>query len=231
MSLILNIDTAIESCSVSLTTKDELIDVHTNENRNEHSAWLHIAIEQMMKNAGFSFKELTAVAVSNGPGSYTGLRIGLSAVKGLCYALNIPLITYSTLDVMAKAAPDLIPGSFENTSLLCPMIDARRMEVYFAVYDQQINTIIEPRAAIIDKEIFDSLLKDNPVIFFGNGSHKLADILNDTRAIFKDFNFFGAAHMQKKSWHYYDNHIFSSLDLTEPLYIKGFHDSLKSAAS
>ena len=230
MSLILNIDTAVESGSVSLSTKDELITVRTNENKNEHSGWLHIAIEQMVKDAGSSFKEISAIAVSNGPGSYTGLRIALSAAKGFCYALNIPLITYSTLELMADAAGDTVPGAKEKGVLLCPMIDARRMEVYFALYDHELNTIIEPRASIVDENFFNAELRESKIIFFGNGSSKFTKVLNHTHAIFTDFIFFGAKHMQKKSWHYYDNRIFSSIDLTEPLYIKEFHDSLKSAA-
>src|SRR5687767_9103253 len=109
MSMILNIDTAIESGSISLTNKDQLIALRTKENVKEHAAWLHVEIEEMMKTCGCSFSNLDAVAVSNGPGSYTGLRIALSTAKGICYAMNIPLITYSTLQVMAKAALDLAP--------------------------------------------------------------------------------------------------------------------------
>src|SRR5689334_17760726 len=127
MSLVLNIDTAVETASICLSEDRKILQVSINENQKDHAAWLSVAIQNMMINAGYRLNQLHAIGITIGPGSYTGLRVGLSAAKGLCYALNIPLITIGTLEMMAFAAKD------EPADLLCPLIDARRMEVFTAL--------------------------------------------------------------------------------------------------
>src|SRR5579872_6938935 len=124
MALILNIDTATEEAGISLAADGEVMAMAVNPQQRDHAAWLHSAVEKMMHDAGTRITDLQAVAVTAGPGSYTGLRVGMAAAKGFCYALNIPLITENTLKVMAMAARD----QTVSEGLLCPMIDARRME-------------------------------------------------------------------------------------------------------
>jgi len=130
VSLILNIDTAVQSASVCLSENNDLIGLKINPSQKDHASWLHIAIEQLLKENAIDLQKLAAIAVSAGPGSYTGLRVGMASAKGLCYVLNIPLITVDTLKMMANAAV------VENTDLLCPMIDASRMDVFAALFDK-----------------------------------------------------------------------------------------------
>src|ERR1044071_1620569 len=138
MALILNIDTAMGTASIRLAQEGKTLALAENIAQKEHASWLHPAIEQMMGTAGYSLRELKAVAVTAGPGSYTGLRVGMAAAKGFCYALNIPLITEDTLRVMAFAAKEQLgEGDY-----LCPMIDARRMEVFTAVNRNDLTTVM-----------------------------------------------------------------------------------------
>src|SRR5882762_5440642 len=145
MALILNIDTATELASVSLSKEGQSLALLQNKDQKDHASWLHPAIEKMMQETGFRMQELDAVAVTAGPGSYTGLRVGMAAAKGFCYALNIPLITESTLKVMAFAARE----QTEPEGLYCPMIDARRMEVFTALYSTDLVEIIPATAMVI----------------------------------------------------------------------------------
>ncbi len=223
MSLILNIDTALESGTVSLSQKGELLLFRENVNQKDHAAWMHGAIHEMIRDSGFTINHLQAVAVSIGPGSYTGLRIGLSAAKGLCFALQIPLITIGTLEIMAAAAIQRAPGDLINeTGLLCPMIDARRMEVFFALYDHQLALISKPKAVIVDEEIFRGILTDKKILFFGNGSYKLKNNLLHPHAFFTDLSP-QAADMTPLSYQYYKQTRFADLAYVEPLYIKDFY--------
>src|SRR6266513_858318 len=155
MSLILNIDTAIETASITLAQDGKVFRSATNESEKDHAAWIHPAIHILMRESGWQLQNLNAVAVSIGPGSYTGLRIALSTAKGLCYALQIPLVTVGTLEAMAFSAiqnfetsdPYFPPEDARRTAqgyLFCPMIDARRMEVFTAVYDSSLNEVVKP---------------------------------------------------------------------------------------
>src|SRR5262252_8762915 len=148
MALILNIDTSQDTACVSLALDGEVITAATNESQKDHAAWIHGAVEKIFAQAEHPINEMAAVGLSNGPGSYTGLRIGLATAKGLCYALKIPLITVGTLEVMSRNALEGLGQFGKNGSepdfgdgLICPMIDARRMEVFTAVYDNQLNEI------------------------------------------------------------------------------------------
>lgn len=226
MSLILNIDTALTFGSISLSDKGRSIEVRKNDKETDHASWLHTAMAEIMNECGYGFNDLKSVAVSNGPGSYTGLRIGLATAKGLCYALGIPLITIPTLDIMAKAALDFVPEEqIKKADLLCPMIDARRMEVYFSIYDTQLHLVQAPIAAALDRYDMSGLINERTTIFFGNGSIKLKATLDNPNAFFTNFPFFGALHMPEISLQYYDNSRFSDIESTEPLYIKEFYDN------
>ena len=228
MSLILNIDTAVETASVSLAENGMLLRFRGNDNQKDHAAWIHAAIREMMKEAGHSLQELSAVAVSNGPGSYTGLRVSLSTAKGLCYALKIPLIPISTLELMAVAAINQSSKSLlESIDLLCPMIDARRMEVYIAVYDLKLKEIMKPQALVLNGDIFGHLLDKSRVLFFGNGSYKFKDKLLHTGAVFADHIHPAATDLSTLSYDYFKDNKFSELAYSEPLYIKDFFSGHK----
>ncbi|HYM94444.1 MAG TPA: tRNA (adenosine(37)-N6)-threonylcarbamoyltransferase complex dimerization subunit type 1 TsaB, partial [Chitinophagaceae bacterium] len=147
--------------------------------------------------------------------SYTGLRVGLSTAKGLCYALNIPLINISTLEIMAFAA------SKEETDLLCPVIDARRMEVFTAVYTKTLEKILNPQAVILNKDSFSRLLSTNKVLFFGNGSQKVQALISSSNAIFKPI-VYSATDMISLSYNCFFRQNFADLAYTEPVYIKKF---------
>jgi tRNA threonylcarbamoyladenosine biosynthesis protein TsaB len=222
MALILNIDTATDTASICLAKDGEVLLLLKNDQQKDHAAWLHVAIQKMMQQSKLELSDLDAIAVTIGPGSYTGLRVGLASAKGICYALNKPLITLNTLLVMANAAADVLKHSFgENTDLLCPMIDARRMEVFTAIYNFNLETIKEPAALIVDENSFEDLLKSGCIYFFGNGSEKLKGILKNTKAIFSQVTF-DAGTMAKQAEKYYLRQDFADLAYTEPLYLKEF---------
>ena len=228
MSLLLNIDTAVESASVSLAQNGQHLYMRANEQTREHAGWIHIQIGEMIREAKVSLKDISAIAVSNGPGSYTGLRIGLSAAKGLCFALNIPLITISTLEIMAaailnQAGKSLLTGDI----LLCPMIDARRMEVYTAVYDKQLHGVTDPAAVILEPGKFDQLLEKNRIIFSGNGSLKWKNLCTHTHAVFAGEVDTTAMDMAALSYVYYKQNKFADLSYTEPFYIKDFYSPVR----
>ena len=216
MSLILNIDTASDIASVCLAKDRMVLQTAINENQKDHAAWLHPAIEQLLQQNNLKPRQLDAVAVSIGPGSYTGLRIGLASAKGLCYVLNIPLITVGTLEMMANAVKE------EATDLICPLVDARRMEVFTAVYDRSLEPRLLPHALVIDDTSFTSLLSANKILFCGNGSAKLKSVLKNPNARFSDTRT-NAADLVPLSTQYFDNKGFADLAYTEPLYIKEFY--------
>lgn len=223
MPLILNIDTALENGSVSLSANGELLALRKNEIPTGHATWIHIAIKEMMVETNRQMKELEAIAVCNGPGSYTGLRIGLSAAKGFCFALGIPLITIGTLEMMAFEFCNSTNNIIHPGEWLCPMIDARRMEAYFGIYDAQLSVVAPPQAAILQAGSFDRWLKEQKIIFFGNGSDKLKKILYQSNAMFYPYYHQGAVEMGSLSEKYYNEQKFTDFAYAEPLYIKEFY--------
>ena len=216
MSLILNIDTALDVASVCLTKDEEIVSLAINENHRDQAGWLHLVINEMLINNNVAPNQLGAVAVSIGPGSYTGLRVGLAAAKGLCYALNIPLIAVSTLKMMAFAVKE------EATAFICPMIDARRMEVFVAVYDKSLQEKVSPHALVIDQNSFISLLSSSEILFCGNGSKKLQPLIKNNNALFSNTSS-NASHLAVLSQICFLKNDFADLAYTEPLYIKEFY--------
>src|SRR5688572_23118107 len=155
MPLILNIDTATENATISISENENVVNFLSSNNQKDHASFLQPAIKQLLALNNFSIEQLNAISVTIGPGSYTGLRVGLATAKGLCYALNIPLITSGTLEVMALS---VIKQTEEPESYLyCPMIDARRMEIFTGVYDHNLNEIIRPSAITLEPLTFDKL--------------------------------------------------------------------------
>jgi tRNA threonylcarbamoyladenosine biosynthesis protein TsaB len=218
MALILNIDTATETAGISLSKEGQSLALLQNKDQKDHASWLHPAIEKMMQETGFRMRDLQAVAVTAGPGSYTGLRVGMAAAKGFCYALNIPLITENTLKVMAFAAREQAP----STGLFCPMIDARRMEVFTAVYRDDLVEIMPTTAMIIDEHSFSTWLAGNTVSFFGSGSYKCKPIISAPSATFIEINYH-AGYLGILSFLRYLQREFTGLAYSEPAYTKEFY--------
>ena len=181
---ILNIETSTTCCSAAITIDGKPVaSVEQLANAN-HASQLPVFIQQLLHEANVNGWHLDAVALSQGPGSYTGLRIGASTAKGICYGLNIPLIPVDTLQVLCASVPS---GVLPDNALLCPMLDARRMEVYTALYQQtgeQLSSISEVQAMIIDADAFAETLAEQPVYFFGNGAAKCQSVITHTNAHF-----------------------------------------------
>lgn len=216
MNWILNIDTAIQSASVCLAANDEAVGITVNPSPKDQAAWLHIAIQQLLQENNLSLQQLSAIAISAGPGSYTGLRVGMAAAKGLCYALHLPLITISTLKMMAAAAIN------EPTDLVCPMIDARRMEVFTAIYDKRLNEIAPPHNIILTEDSFTGFLNKHTITFFGNGSNKFQTICAHPNAVFKHIET-TAVHLTTLSYACFQQKQFANLAYSEPYYGKEFY--------
>ncbi|MBN8855405.1 MAG: tRNA (adenosine(37)-N6)-threonylcarbamoyltransferase complex dimerization subunit type 1 TsaB [Sphingobacteriales bacterium 50-39] len=222
MALILNIDTATEEAGICLAADGEVVAMAVNPDQRDHAAWLHIAVEKMMRDADVRMKDLDAVAVTSGPGSYTGLRVGMAAAKGFCYALGIPLITENTLKVMAMAARDRVAPDV----LLCPMIDARRMEVFTAVYKNDLEEVMPTTAMVIDPHSFEQYLSDRQMSFFGGGSNKCKPIITASSAAFIEINY-TPGYLGILSFLRYLQGEFTGVAYSEPAYTKEFYTHTK----
>jgi tRNA threonylcarbamoyladenosine biosynthesis protein TsaB len=196
MPLVLHIETATNVCSVALAGDRQLLSLRESTFKNSHAAVITQFIDEVTKSSNLELSSIDAIAVSKGPGSYTGLRIGVATAKGLCYALDKPLIAIPTLEAMASGIRHLASGIRESAVgsrqsaikiLFCPMIDARRMEVYYALYDETLKEIRETRAEIIDEDSFSELLSDHTIIFGGDGASKCREVLkSQENAVFID---------------------------------------------
>lgn len=182
MSCILHIETSTEVCSVALSHDSSCIFSQESEGRYEHGECLGTYVDQALSYADSHAIPLDGVAVSCGPGSYTGLRIGVSMAKGLCYGLGVPLIAVPTLKLMG--VPLLLGDELPEGALLCPMIDARRMEVYSAVYDRALKEVCAPAAVVVDGDSFARELEEREVWFFGNGAMKCREVITHRNARF-----------------------------------------------
>jgi tRNA threonylcarbamoyladenosine biosynthesis protein TsaB len=216
MVRILHIDTAIEAASVCLSEDGNILASAVNPSQKDSASWLHVAVGKMLEDGGLSPRQLDAVAVSAGPGSYTGLRVGMSAAKGLCFALNRPLIAVSTLKMMAVAA------LAEPSTLLCPLIDARRMEVFTAVYDHELNEKMAPANLILTGQSFLPWLEQDTVCFFGNGSAKFRLLVTHPNARFAELQA-TARQMVPLALDGFQRSDFADLAYSTPFYGKDFH--------
>lgn len=221
MSLILNIDTATQTANVSISENGTIIEGLENTVQKDHAAFLHPAIAHLMQKAGKAMGELDAVAVTAGPGSYTGIRVGMASAKGLCTALNKPFITINTLELLAKDAITHYDG--KENDLFCPMIDARRMEVYTAIYDRSLKEILKPSAMILDHNSFHEFDGKYTLINFGNGSDKWKRVVKVRNSVFIENVNIGVAMALLSSQRYVDK-TFTDLTYSEPLYLKEFYN-------
>ena len=214
--IILNIETATTNCSVSLSKEGKTIVIKEDYDKNySHAERLHVYIDEVLKKAGISSNDLSAIAVSKGPGSYTGLRIGVSAAKGLCFALDKPLISISTLEALAHQVAC-------QEGVIVAMLDARRMEVYSAVFDSNHNKIRETEAQILNEQSFNSYLELGKVYFIGNGVEKTKALLNHPNAVFIEGKLPSANEMSLLANKKFKINEFEDVAYFEPYYLKDF---------
>lgn len=222
MNFILNIDTAVQTSSVCLAENDKPVSLKINSSQKDSASWLHIAVDEILKENNLSFPDINAIAVSAGPGSYTGLRVAMATAKGLCYALQKPLITINTLEMMAVAAQN------ETVDLSCPMIDARRMEVFTAVFDKGLKKIVPEINCILNENSFHDLMDKHKILFFGNGSTKFQQVTKHQNAEFKSLEI-TAESMTKLSFKKLTRQEFADLAYAEPFYGKDFYSTVKQS--
>jgi tRNA threonylcarbamoyladenosine biosynthesis protein TsaB len=220
MALILNIDTSVNTTYVSLAKDGLVLQAFFSKDQKSNATNLHIAIQDIIARANVKMNDINAVAVANGPGSYTGLRVGLATAKGLCYALKIPLITIGTLEMMAQK---IINEENPKDCLLCPMIDARRMEVFTAIYCSNMNQVFAPCALILTPQTFEEIFTQNKILFFGNGMQKWANINISNNALFNETEYFHNS-LNITSLNKFIQGDFSDLSYSEPLYVKEFYN-------
>lgn len=214
--MILSIDTAVQS-SICLSNDENSLGESANPLEKDSAAWLHTAIQQLLAQHNVSLQQLDAIAISYGPGSYTGLRVGMAAAKGLCYACNLPLITLNTLQIMASAAVK------ETTAdLFCPMIDARRMEVFTALYNSSLEEVMPSTNMILEQGAFNDWLQNNNICFLGNGSEKAKAVIQHERAVFSPIKS-SAKNMVLLALQKFQKGQFAELAYSEPFYGKDFH--------
>ena len=215
MTYILNIETATKNCSVSLAKNgNTILTKEIAEQGYSHAEKLHVFMEEILNETDISARDLKAVAVSKGPGSYTGLRIGVSSAKGLCYALGIPLISVSTLQVLAKQV------AIEN-GFVVPMIDARRMEVYSAIFDKNHQNIKEVQAEVLTDNSYAEFVE--PIYFIGDCQEKCQSVLTKPHFIFlPEIVFPSSKEMSQLSFEKFTNNDFEDVAYFEPFYLKDF---------
>lgn len=225
MSKILLLETATETCSAAIADNGHIVICRESAEGYNHSEKLTVFIGEMFRESGLTPGQLDAVCVSRGPGSYTGLRIGVSAAKGFCYAVDIPLIAVSTLHASAfhlAANPDEFNAGMTPDTLLCPMLDARRMEVYTALYDSKGNPIHEVSATIIDSQSFAEELENHTIYFFGNGAEKCKSVIQHPNARFIPGFQASARFMSVLAVSSFEQHKFEDVAYFEPYYLKDF---------
>lgn len=216
MALILCLETATTNCSVALAKEDGIVAFREENNlKFSHSEKLHLFIEEVLQEAGIDKSELNAIAISKGPGSYTGLRIGVSAAKGLCFALDIPLLAVATLKLLAQQVE-------EKNVFIVPMLDARRMEVYSAVFDSENTQVRETKAEILDENSFAEYLEEKRTIFLGDGAKKFKALCQNSNAVFLEDRFPSAMDMAALANEKFQKKEIENLAYFEPYYLKEF---------
>jgi tRNA threonylcarbamoyladenosine biosynthesis protein TsaB len=228
MSLILNLDTALDTAIVNIAQNEIVLEELQSDHQHDHAGFLHTAIKTIFKRAQLELKSIDAVSVSAGPGSYTGLRVGMSSAKGICYALHKPLICIHTLEIMAYDAIRSISPEKANGSFFCPMIDARRMEVFTAIYDHTMKEVLKPVALVLQQDSLSGYLNDQKVYFTGSGAGKFKNLLGDKigNKHFLLKNYSGSSQAQL-AYNKFSFGNFADLLYAEPHYVKDFFDTKK----
>ena len=221
MKHLLVIQTALDEAFACLSREGTLTGIRCCDERKDHAAFLHPAIEALLHEAGLTPDAVDAIAVVDGPGSYTGLRVGMACAKGLCLPLSIPLVTLNTLDWMAASAPP-------DSSWTCPMIDARRKEVFTALYDADGRRVLDPTALVLTPETFAETLDRHPIRFFGSGAAKWKDLTPHPNARFPTLAPRPAT-AAAAAWNRCLRSEFADLAYAEPFYGKAFHSTREPA--
>jgi tRNA threonylcarbamoyladenosine biosynthesis protein TsaB len=219
MVTILQIDTATQVCSAALSVNGETIALKELAAQNIHAGSLTLFIQDVMQQASISYAGLDAIAVSKGPGSYTGLRIGVSTAKGICFAQDKPLIAIDTLKMMSQG---FMEADSSYTGLICPMIDARRMEVFTALYNNELEQAAKVEAKIIDENSYQDELNQQMITFIGDGAMKCSTTIQSANAVFNGHNFNSASYMSKLAYAAYNLQQFEDVAYFEPYYLKDF---------
>ncbi|MAU54376.1 MAG: tRNA (adenosine(37)-N6)-threonylcarbamoyltransferase complex dimerization subunit type 1 TsaB [Flavobacteriales bacterium] len=218
MSFILNIESSSTNCSVSLTKNGDLISIkENNDEKYSHSTKLHSFINEVISDSKITINELSAIAVSKGPGSYTGLRIGVAAAKGLCFSLDIPLISVSTLLILSKQIKI-------SSGLILPVLDARRNEVYSAIYDANYKLVKKESPKLIDSKSFENFSNDNQLYFIGSGQQKCRELIksNNNLIFHNNESLPSSKEMADISYQKFISSDFEDLAYFEPAYLKNF---------
>ncbi|MCP2045580.1 tRNA (adenosine(37)-N6)-threonylcarbamoyltransferase complex dimerization subunit type 1 TsaB [Pontibacter sp. HSC-36F09] len=219
MPLLLALETSSNVCSVALYKGADLLGASELQIEKSHSSHITVMISQLVENCGYNLHDLSAVAVSGGPGSYTGLRIGSSTAKGLCYSLDIPLLEVSTLYGLAKQAIDGVPNAQDY--LFCPMMDARRMEVYTCLLNSRLEEQMPVTPIVLDEQSFQEQLAQQPIIFFGNGAFKFKKLQEGSvNALFIDSIQPSAKPIGQLALVKYEQQAFEDVAYYEPFYLK-----------
>lgn len=217
MALILNLETATTNCSVSIAKDGTTLAIKEHNTPNySHSEQLHVFVEEVLAEASVALSEIDAVAISKGPGSYTGLRIGVSAAKGLCFSLDVPLIAIATLKSMATQSSNV------EIDFVIPVLDARRMEVYSRVFDTEFVEVRETQAEIIDEKSFKTYLDKGNVLLMGSGAEKCKEILQHPNLKYDTSIHPSAEQMSRLSFEKFQNSDFEDVAYFEPFYLKDF---------
>ncbi|HRP56932.1 tRNA (adenosine(37)-N6)-threonylcarbamoyltransferase complex dimerization subunit type 1 TsaB [Agriterribacter sp.] len=219
MAMLLHIDTALEKSFVGLACDGLLLMELSNTVQHDHAAFVQPAIRQIMDKCGVSMNDIDAVGVTIGPGSYTGLRVGMASAKGICYALSKPLVAITTTEAMTAAAIEAFPGF----DAYCPMIDARRDEVYAALYEPTMKVVLPPHAIVLTVDFFAQELEHKKILFFGTGAAKWKQMpVFNAKASFEKTEYKGK-HLACLFHNSFKNNLFCDLAYTEPLYAKNVH--------
>ncbi|MDR1379871.1 MAG: tRNA (adenosine(37)-N6)-threonylcarbamoyltransferase complex dimerization subunit type 1 TsaB [Tannerella sp.] len=219
---IINIETATAVCSVALSEKGRTVFEKASFDGPSHASLLGVFVEEAVSESKCLGLTVDAVSVSGGPGSYTGLRIGVSMAKGLCFGWNVPLLSIPTLEIMASEAVKRIPDGHQPEPLLCAMIDARRMEVYAAIYDKSLRKIRDTEAETVTEETYAAFLEKREVYFFGSGVSKCKDVIRSSNALFIEGIHPLASGMAALSERAFENGQFENGAYFEPFYLKDF---------
>ena len=223
MAVILSIETSTTVCSAALHKKGEMLAYEELLTPQSAASQLVVQIDKLFSKTGISKQKLDAVAVAKGPGSYTGLRIGVATAKGICFGLRIPIIGIDSLWVVAAGVAS------HSSELLCPMIDARRMEVYCTVLNRNFEVVEKTQAKVIDEQSFADHLAKHSILFFGNGAGKCQEVITHPHAHFLDHVISSARHMGKLAYDSYSQHRFDDVIGIEPNYLKEFKAKTKMA--
>lgn len=221
MACIIGIETSTEVCSVALNSKENKILLREQKTQNVHGELLTEFIKQLLDENDLHPGDIEAVSVSQGPGSYTGLRIGVSVAKGLCYATGIPLIAVSSLKIIARSVQQNHAGQLSDKFLICPMIDARRMEVFTCLYDKDLNVTEDTTSKILGADTYNKYLQQYQILFCGNGAEKYKKILSHENAQFHK-NVSSAEYLVQLALTEFEKKNFEDLAYFEPFYLKDF---------